>query len=325
VPGPIFIGGLERTGTSLIYALLGSHPRIAMTRRTNWWTFFYGRYGDLNNDASLERCLTAMGRYRRHIKLALDYDRLRNEFKAGERSYCRLYALIQAQHAERLGRPRWGDKSLNTERYAATVFECFPDARIIHIIRDPRDRYASALKRWGSQRGGVGAATAAWIGSLELGETNEMRYPGRYRMFSYEELVRSPEETMRAVCEFIDEPFDSVMLQMGDAAEFRETGGNSSFGRFAAGEISPRSVGRYRQVLKNRDIAFMQRLAAPTMRKHGYEPAPVTMSGRERLRYYGLSLPANYTKMLLWRARERVYDIVGRSPSAHTLTGEPGA
>ena len=33
--GPVFVAGLERSGTSLIFALLASHPNIAMTRRTN--------------------------------------------------------------------------------------------------------------------------------------------------------------------------------------------------------------------------------------------------------------------------------------------------
>ena len=47
INNPVYIAGLERSGTSLIYALLGSHPSIAMTRRTNLWTHFYGQYGDL--------------------------------------------------------------------------------------------------------------------------------------------------------------------------------------------------------------------------------------------------------------------------------------
>ncbi|MFN2221113.1 MAG: sulfotransferase, partial [Candidatus Promineifilaceae bacterium] len=46
---PVYVAGLERSGTSLMYALLASHPRIAMTRRTNMWTHFYNQYGDLAN------------------------------------------------------------------------------------------------------------------------------------------------------------------------------------------------------------------------------------------------------------------------------------
>ena len=168
-PGPVFIGGLDRTGTSLIYALLASHPRIAMSRRTNWWTFFYDRFGDLGDDANLDRCLATMRRYRRHRRLDPDWDRLRADFVRGERGYARLFALMEEQHAARLGRPRWGDKSLHTERYADRVFEHFPNARIIHMVRDPRDRYASVLKRWKKVRGGAGASTAAWIASIRLG------------------------------------------------------------------------------------------------------------------------------------------------------------
>ncbi len=37
--GLIFVAGIERGGASLMYAVLASHPHIAMTRRTNWWAF----------------------------------------------------------------------------------------------------------------------------------------------------------------------------------------------------------------------------------------------------------------------------------------------
>jgi hypothetical protein len=317
--GPIFIAGLERTGTSLLYALLASHPNIAMARRTNWWTFFYDRFGDLARDENLDRILGDMSRYRRHRKLELDFDRLRAEFVAGERSYCRLFALMQAQHAERLGRPRWGDKSLHTERYAETVYGCFPDARIVHIIRDPRDRYASVLKRWHSQRGGVGSATAAWLASVDLAAANRERYPDRYLVLEYEALVRDPDGSMRSVCEFIGEPYEPSMLQMRGAGEFRETGGNSSYGTFAAGEISPRSVGRFRSVLSDRQVAFVQRTAGPKMALHGYEPVTLQMSTGDRIRYGALTVPANSAKMALWRLRERFYDLTGRAPPTDTL------
>lgn len=320
--GPVFIGGLERTGTSLLFALLASHPSLAMTRRTNWWTFFYGNFGDLAEDRNLDRCLGTMMRYRRHLKLQPDAERLRREFVAGERSYCRLFALLQAQQAERAGKRRWGDKSLNTERYAETVFGCFPNARIVHLIRDPRDRYASALKRWSTNRGGVGSATAAWIGSMALGERNEQAFPDRYRVLRYETLVEEPQATLRGLCDFIGEAYEPGMLQMDGAADFRDSGGNSSFGRFAAGQISTQSVGRYRSVLNESQIAFIQGRAGEPMTGHGYELAEVRLSGARRLRYDLLDAPLNVGTMLAWRAREAVFDRTGRRPSAHTILAE---
>lgn len=322
--GPIFIGGLERTGTSLLYALLASHPNLAMTRRTNWWTYFDGHFGDLAEDANLDRCLTAMMRYRRHRKLEPDRDRLRDEFVAGDRSYCRLFALLEEHHAERVGKPRWGDKSLHTERYAERVFACFPGARILHMVRDPRDRYASALKRWKSNRGGVGSATAAWIASVRLGERNAKRYPDRFRIVRYETLANDPEGTLRDLCAFVDEPYEPAMLAMGGASDFREAGGNSSFGRFASGQISTSSIGRYRKVLNEAQVAFIQRLAARAMANHGYDPSPIALSGTDALRYRMLDAPLNVSLMAAWRIREAYYDLTGRSPAAHTMRGEGG-
>ena len=323
--GPILIGGLERTGTSLIFALLASHPRIAMTRRTNWWTYFDGRFGDLGQEDALRRILGEMRQYRRHRKLEPDFERLEAEFRAGERSYCRLFDLLESQHAERVGRPRWGDKSLHTERYADRVYECFPEARIIHMLRDPRDRYASAVKRWKSKRGGVGSATAAWLASVELGRRNVERYPGRYRFLQYEHLVNDPEGELRAICEFIGEPYDPAMLGMAGASDFRDAGGNSSFGRFSVGEISPKSIGRFRQVLSPREIAFVQRTAGDEMRALGYEEADTRLDGSDRLAYALGTVPVNAAKMALWRARERWYDLTGRAPSESTMVADQAA
>src|SRR5687767_2592220 len=97
--GPVFIAGLERSGTSLIYALLASHPQIVMTRRTNLCTHFYQQYGDLADDANLDRCLAVMQRYKRLVKLQPDWPRLRSDFVSGVRTYDRLFSLIEEQHA----------------------------------------------------------------------------------------------------------------------------------------------------------------------------------------------------------------------------------
>jgi len=327
-PGPVFVAGLDRTGTSLIYALLASHPRLAMTRRMNWWSYFYDRFGDLRDDRNLDRCLETMSRYRRHQRLQPDFARLRADFVAGERSYGRLLELLERQHAQRIGRPRWGDKSLHTERYAERVFGSFPAARILHMIRDPRDRYASVVKRWKQQaRAGAGGATAAWLASVDLARENERRYAGRYRMLRYEDLAADPDGTLHAVCEFIGEDYDPRMLAMEDAREFRDTGGNSSYGTRQPGRISTDSIGRFRSVLTSGDIAFIEGRAGKVMRQLGYEPMRPGMSTGERAAYLLRDWPLASTKFAAWQLRERARDLLGRSPSDDTMAdmAQPGA
>jgi len=317
--GPIYIAGLERTGTSLIYALLASHPNIAMTRRTNLWTHFYEQYGDLRDPTNLDRCLDTMMRYKRLLKLEPDPDRLRRDFVAGEPTYGRLFALLEEQYAERLGKPRWGDKSLNQERYADQIFQAYPGARILHMMRDPRDRFASSKTRWKVRRGGVGAGAAEWLASARLAIRNRARHPDRYLVVRYEELAARPGETLREICGLIDERFAPEMLSMEGAPVFREKGSNSSYGRREPGVISTDSIGRFRQVLSPRQIAFIQRVARVEMSVFEYEPEPVRLVAAQRLRFAFGDVPLESARLLAWRTREAIRERKGRPVPSYRL------
>lgn len=317
--GPIFLAGIERSGTSLMYALLASHPRIAMTRRTNLWPFFYNQYGDLRQAENLERCLDAMLHYKRLLKLQPDVQRLRREFRQGEPTYPRLFALLEEHHAEQLGKPRWGDKSLNTERYVDLIFAAYPDAKMIHMMRDPRDRYASALTRWKSIRGGAGTGMARWRDSARLAQRNEQRYPDRYRTVRYEDLAQKTEATLREVCAFVGEAYDPMMLTMQGAPMHRDKGGNSSYGSREPGRISTSSIGRFRKVLSPRDLTFMQGYGRREMSTQGYQLEPITLIGRERMRYLLVDRPGNLARIVVWRIIEALRERVGRKPSRNTI------
>lgn len=322
--GPVFVAGLERSGTSLMYALLASHPEIAMTRRTNLWTHFFGQYGDLADDANLDRCLGMMRRYRRLVILDIDWERLRSDFVAGARTYPRLFDLLEMQVAHRLGKRRWGDKSLNTERYADHLLAAYPGARVLHMIRDPRDRFASSLTRWKVRRGGVGAGTAEWLASARLAEHHSRRAPDRYMVVRYESLVSDPEGMLRAICGFIGEDYTPAMLSMDGASRFKTEGGNSSYGSRAPAEISADSVGRFRAVLSPRDIAVMQRFAGEEMLRFGYELEPVSLGVTGRVRVALGALPLETARLLAWRAREAYRDRRGRPVPAYRIVEPAG-
>lgn len=310
--GPVYVAGLERSGTSLAYALLASHPNIAMTRRTNLWRHFYGRYGDLGQPDNLERCLDTMRRYKRLVVLDLDFERLRDDFLAGERSYARLFSLLEGQVADRKGRPRWGDKSLHTEHYADEIFAAWPGAVILHMMRDPRDRFASSYARWGVRRGGVGAGSAEWLSSARIARRNQKLHPDHYLIVRYESLASEPEASLRDICAFIGEPYVDAMLAMDGAADFRDQGSNSSYGPREPGAISTGSIGRFRDVLSPRQIAYIQLVARREMVSFGYEAESVRLRPGQRLRYTLLDLPVESAHLVAWRSRERARDRAGR-------------
>jgi hypothetical protein len=303
---PVFVAGPDRSGTTLMYALLASHPQLCMVRRTNMWRYFYERYGDLGDAANLEKCLSDMLRYRRLRHLDPDAARIRREFASGPRTYARLFALFHVHNAERATKPRWGDKSLHTEHFADHVFRAFPDARVVQMVRDPRDRYASVRYRNGRQLSRVGPATGRWLRSARAATRGCKRYPGRYLIVRYEDVVRDPEATMRRVCAFVDLPFAVGMLGMEAVPEIRDSGGNSSFGDMEPRAISNRAIGRFRSVLPARDVAFIQLTARRRMDRLGYVRESTRLGVSARMRFLFWDVPVGWLRMVGWMLHARL-------------------
>ena len=313
---PIFIAGPNRSGTSLMYALLASHPKISMVQRTDMWRYFYGQYGSLSVEENFERCLKTMVQYRRISRLEPDPDRIRQEFWSGEPTYGRMFALFHAHHAERVGRSRWGDKSLHTEHHVDQIMTEFPEAKVILIIRDPRDRYASERKKF---RASVGSATRKWLVSVKAMKHSLELYPDNCLVIRYETLASHPEETLRRVCAFIEEDYSPIMLTMKGAPEHLKQGGDSSFESYEPGEISTRSIGRFPKVISKFDIAFIQQIAGRYMSEFQYPMHPVKFNWNNRLRFYLITLPINLARITRLYFVNLVKNKRGKSIRPHRL------
>ncbi|MGI8658264.1 MAG: sulfotransferase family protein [Candidatus Limnocylindria bacterium] len=318
--GPIFIGGPDRCGKTMLAAILGSHSRIAIPIvGSNLWTFFYGQYGDLNDDANFDRCLAALMRYKHALFLKPEVPRLRAELPRDGRSYAGLFERIHAHFAERAGKPRWGDQTGLIERYADQVLGSYPGAVMLHMVRDPRDRYEASLKLWPDGRARAGGAAARWAYSVRLGERNLRRHPDRYRMVRYEDLVSDPERTVRGLLELLGEAYEPPMLLMGDAPTYRR--------RLAGGEepapdrtlISDEHIGDYENGrVPQLELAFLERALAGPMGRLGYGGRTPTTGLRARAIYLFGTRPLNSARMAAWMSLEalqhRFPRLMGRNP-----------
>lgn len=304
--GPIILTGADRSGTTLLYALLASHSDVSMVRRTNMWRWFYGRYGDLAEPANLDACLSTMLRYPRLGVLEPDADAIRKEFGRRAQTYGQLFAVMHEQHAARRGRKRWGDKSLHTEHHAAAIFGELPEARILHMVRDPRDRYASITRRYesgGKAAKGLGAAMGRWRASVRAGERHVATFgEDRYALVRYETLATSPEATLRTICEFLELPYEPQMLGMGGVSDAADYSGNSSFERIEPGEISTRSIGRFSRTLDAKTIALIEATAGGMLDAHDYERTAASLTGADRLRFWAADVPVTLLRTLGWIA-----------------------
>jgi len=207
--GPLFVVGMWRSGTSLLYRLINQHSQISLmyegdlavlrplflwfTRRPNWteyWDFWSGAL-------------------RRH---SIDPATIPPDLKD-------LKTAIHTIYRAYAGGAIWGCKSPNYYDCMQELHTMFPDARFIVIWRDPADVVRSALRAgqisysWFNRRG---MFHRALFGHRVLrSETQALiRHGARVHQIQYEDMVKDTEGSMKQICAFLDLPFDPKMTSL---------------------------------------------------------------------------------------------------------------
>jgi hypothetical protein len=291
----LLIGGLPRSGTSLTRGLFAAHPAYAVPRlEMNWWVSLYPRFRDRGD--AWDAFLAALAADDKTRSLALDATTLRARLAAVPRgAHHAAFAAVLALFAEQAGRPRWGEKTLFAELHAGATLRALPNVKMVHLIRDPRDVYASYLhapwrtrvpSRWGRAKvrvhGHLAWTLRNWRISVQLARRHAAQWPARYRVVRYEDLVRDPAGTLAALCAFAGVAYDPRMQALDAYPDVVERKGNSSFGPLEG--VSTVPIGRFTRVLSPRAIALCEALAGGELAANGYAPAGVRLPHGDRWR-----------------------------------------
>ena len=204
---PIIIIGAGRSGTSLLDAVLGTHPEIAMfgefdgTIEQLWRQFWQVSAAETLRSRRIEAIRQAEPEPD-GASDALIFERVRN-LERQERQ--RVAAIIRSaldQLYTVTERPEryWGFKEIWAEspdwQACDTVF---PEALYLHIIRHPFDfaRSSADWQRLPFTAAQLRADLAAWLGHLRLNSARAET--GRYFHVSYEALLADPEAALAAL------------------------------------------------------------------------------------------------------------------------------
>jgi len=113
----------------------------------------------------------------------------------------------------------WGDKNPEYLYHTDVILEYFPQARLIHIVRDIRAIYASlaAINRdvetktlWKSSQPPLFLATRQWSQALKVFE--KYKAHKQFYTINYETLILSPERQLADLCSWLGVEFRSSML-----------------------------------------------------------------------------------------------------------------
>ncbi len=302
---PIFIGGLDRSGKTILRLALSAHPNLSLTRRTYMWPRFYQRFGDLSQKDNFERCLSALMKQKTIRQFMPDEISIRREFARAEPSYALLFALFHRQFAERIGKPRWGEQAGLIEKYTPAILEAFPAARIIHMVRDPRNRGEEILNSSppAMRAGKIGQLTSSWLYSARLALHHQSAYPQNYKVVNYERLLSRPQETLIDICAFVGEDFIPEMLTFEKSIFYGEAG-KELVNHTSLWEQDVIHFDLSKQkYLSPGEVVFLQAHAREEMEILGYQPVQVEVPFMKSMRLI-VEWPLSKARMVTWHLFE---------------------
>jgi hypothetical protein len=285
-PAP-FVVGLTRSGTTLLRMMLDAHPELTIPPETH---FVPDLIKAARAEGSPEELLTAVTSNRTWGDFGLAETDLLARFQrvapgdAGEA----VRAFYEA-YAERVGKPRWGDKTPAYMLSVQRIGRFLEESRFIHLIRDGRDVALSQRARAINEQPAAAEQAERWVKRITKAREQAGALKGaRYVETRYEDLVRDPETTLRRICTFLDLPWDGAMLSYHESAAERlgEMAGalraEAGHAEQAAGyrienhapttrPPDPSKLDKWRTEMDPADVAAYERVAAPMLTELGYE------------------------------------------------------
>jgi hypothetical protein len=302
---PVFVLGCGRSGTKMLYHTLLSAGGFAVYHaESNAFNLIGLRFGNLskleNRRALLDHWFRSKLFYRSGLTREEIEPRILNECHSAA-SFLRI---LMDTIAHKQGVERWAESTPLHLLYLPLIKKVFPDALIIHIIRDGRDVTVS-LNRigwikplpWDKKRALL-APAMFWRWIVNKGRKYGREMPGDYMEVHFEDLVQKPRELLARLSTFIEHDLDYDRIQQGAQGTLRDP--NSSF-RGDGREVEANPIERWKTVLSKPEVAQVESVIGELLSETGYELASAENDRRPTLAVRVMSfLYPIYFDVKLW-------------------------
>ena len=226
-------------------------------------------YGDLSHPENWNRLVEDLVTASWFDEAGLDAEAFRAQARAEPATYAALLQLLFRQYAEDAKVRVVGEKTPNHVLHMPRLQAMVPEARFIHVVRDPR----AVVNSWRSvpwSSGRLWRDAEVWRDYVQAARQDADQLEGALHTLYYEQLVRAPEAVLRAVCRFLEMPYRDKMLAFHEEAPDTVNVEREPWKEAATRPIDPAAADRWQQELSARMVALIEAKAWPEMERWGY-------------------------------------------------------
>ena len=200
-----------------------------------------------------------------------------HRFEPELRARGQLLSVLMRSAAHRTGATTWGFKILGDVVHMETYSAVWPNARVLLVVRDPRDQISSllAMNEARQARGqlpfypDVESAAAGWANTYRVGMDALKRTATDHMVVRYEDFVSDPTGTALRIGGWLELPVTEG-LDFQDSAFVMSHKARFSHHQQLDQPITPSSVGRWQSRLTEDEASAIARIAGELMHRMGY-------------------------------------------------------
>lgn len=212
-----FIMGKERSGTTLLQTFLNGHPNIVAPPEFEFVVLLYPRFGKIKkwSEKTVHDFITELYREPWISKIwRVDREKLTSMLmaikdNADYASVCKVVYYYMRENKEDI--ILISDKNPIYVLFIKTILKIFPEAKFIHLVREPRDNVNSHLKSF--KINNLRYIAMKWRYYNGILNKAKIRMPARFHTVIYEHLVEKPEVEMKKLCLFLGVTYTEKMTE----------------------------------------------------------------------------------------------------------------
>lgn len=238
---PFFLVGAERSGTTLMGLILDHHPHIYCPYESDYLIEYLDENGGEPSPVVLQNLLSKD----RIARLDGFSIREGQSYKEAARSFLR-------EGAEASGKPLSG---AIIHSHLPLLLKVWPQAKILHLIRDPRDVAPSVVTMGWAGNPWHGAQP--WLRSFKEAAVLLEQVPAKRKMrLTFEDLVTDPQDALTQVCDFLGTSFDPAMLYYPESPNY--------------GPPDASAASRWKTRMAPKDIQLIEACVGESLEAAGY-------------------------------------------------------
>jgi hypothetical protein len=252
-PTHVFIVGLGRSGTKFLQNVLTASSELHISAETHFFSELFHKgfirtaksIGEMKKDENVRELVDRMfsnrifGTMWRTSRLK-SKEKILERFLASDRSFRSFFEIILDEDRLQNQKIIGGEKTPSHLFHVSTLLDWFPNAKVIQIIRNPKDVLASEVtkkvkpdyplkkKNFFYNLGLFLSVAISWNKAVKLDKRYKAKYPGNYMLVKYEDLLKDHKATVQKVCLFLNIDFTETMLNPPVVdTSFTNTGGET--------------------------------------------------------------------------------------------------